>query len=153
VAHNGPVDVDFLVIVAHRTRQFEAWLADRLENFMIHQEGQVSRIPKQVRNMSMREFGQKYGGSIQNALRGFQKERLVAAGGDAALGEIDKSMRKRKWMASQDADSEPSSSQLRDDERQPKSGRSSHLVWGLYLIHCSADNTITAVSSKTDSVQ
>ena len=92
--------------VAHRTRQFEAWLKDRLENFTIHQEGQVSRIPKQVRSMTMREFGKKYDGNIQLALKGYQKERLVAAGGDATLGEIDKSMRKRKWVASQEAEAE-----------------------------------------------
>jgi len=105
--------------VAHRTRQFEAWLKDRLENFTIHQEGQVSRIPKQVRAMTMREFGQKYEGNIQSALRGHQKERLVAAGGDATLGEIDKSMRKRKWVASQEAEAELSgSSQPKDIDSQ-----------------------------------
>ncbi|KAF8809562.1 hypothetical protein BYT27DRAFT_7187880 [Phlegmacium glaucopus] len=105
--------------VAHRTRQFEAWLKDRLENFTIHQEGQVSRIPKQVRAMTMREFGKKYEGNIQSALRGYQKEKLVAAGGDATLGEIDKSMRKRKWVASQEAEAELSgSSQPKDNDSQ-----------------------------------
>ncbi|KAF8195552.1 hypothetical protein BJ912DRAFT_1021248 [Pholiota molesta] len=105
--------------VAHRTRQFEAWLTDRLENFTIHQEGQVSRIPKQVRAMTMREFGEKYEGNIQSALRGFQKERLAAAGADATLGEIDKSMRKRKWVASQEAEAEASgSSQFKEAESQ-----------------------------------
>lgn len=64
--------------------------------------------------MTMREFGEKYEGNIQSALRGFQKERLAAAGGDATLGEIDKSMRKRKWVASQEAESELSG------PRQPK---------------------------------
>ncbi|KAF9013482.1 hypothetical protein BDQ17DRAFT_1321312 [Cyathus striatus] len=83
--------------VAHRTRQFEAWLLDRLENFTLHQEGQVSRIPKQVRTMTMREFGEKYQGNVQEALRGFQKERLAAAGADVNFGDIDKAMRKRKY--------------------------------------------------------
>ncbi|KAG5642673.1 hypothetical protein DXG03_002357 [Asterophora parasitica] len=92
--------------VAHRIRQFEAWLADRLENFNIHSEGQVSRIPKQVRNMSMREFGEKYNGNIQAALRGFQKEKFVAAGGEGTLGELDKDARKRKWVASQEGATE-----------------------------------------------
>lgn len=72
----------------------------------MHQEGQVSRIPKQVRTMTMREFGGKYDGNIQSALRGFQKERLAAAGADATLGEINRSMRKRKWAASQDMEVE-----------------------------------------------
>ncbi|KAF9475643.1 hypothetical protein BDN70DRAFT_883455 [Pholiota conissans] len=112
--------------VAHRTRQFEAWLADQLENFTMHQEGQVSRIPKQVRTMTMREFGEKYDGNIQSALRGFQKEKLAAAGADATLGEIDKSMRKRKWVASQETEAETSgSSQFRgaDSQRTSKNAR------------------------------
>ena len=65
----------------------------------MQQEGQISRIPKQVRAMTLREFGKKYEGNVQSALRGYQKERIVAAGGDATLGEIEKSMRKRKWIA------------------------------------------------------
>ncbi|KAH6912557.1 hypothetical protein BKA70DRAFT_1183696 [Coprinopsis sp. MPI-PUGE-AT-0042] len=90
--------------VAHRCRQFEAWLQDRLENFTIHQEGQVSRIPKQVRSMTMREFGEKYNGNIQLALRGFQKERLEAAGVGPDFGEIEKSMRKRKHLTNTDTE-------------------------------------------------
>ncbi|PPQ65846.1 hypothetical protein CVT26_000780 [Gymnopilus dilepis] len=112
--------------VAHRTRQFEAWLSDRLEHFTMHQEGQIFRIPKQVRTMTMREFGQKYEGNIQLALRGYQKERLAAAGADATLGEIDKSMRKRKWVASQENEAEASgSSQPKDTDSQrlPKTAR------------------------------
>ncbi|KAF8908902.1 hypothetical protein CPB84DRAFT_1813168 [Gymnopilus junonius] len=112
--------------VAHRTRQFEAWLSDKLEHFTIHQEGQVSRIPKQVRSMTMREFGVKYEGNIQLALRGYQKERLAAAGADASFGEIDKSMRKRKWVASHEVDAEASGSgQLKDtdSQRRPKNAR------------------------------
>lgn len=88
-----------LPLVAHRTRQFEAWLTDRLENFTIHQEGQVSRIPKQVRGMTLREFGEKYQGNVQLALKGFQREKIAAAGGDSSLADIDKSMRKRKRVA------------------------------------------------------
>lgn len=72
----------------------------------MHQEGQVSRIPKQVRNMTMREFGDKYNGNIQAALRGFQKEKFAASGGEGSLGELDKDARKRKWMASQEAEAE-----------------------------------------------
>ncbi|KAG6866290.1 hypothetical protein C0991_006386 [Blastosporella zonata] len=92
--------------VTHRIRQFESWLADRLENFNMHQEGQVSRIPKQVRSMTMREFGEKYNGNVQAALRGFQKDKFVAAGGEGSLGEIDKDARKRKWVASQEGANE-----------------------------------------------
>lgn len=79
----------------------------------------------------MREFGEKYEGNIQSALRGFQKERLAAAGADATLGEIDKSMRKRKWVASQEAEAEASgSSQSKDADSQwtLKNGSSSLLA-------------------------
>ena len=75
----------------------------------------MSRIPKQVRNMTMREFGEKYNGNIQAALRGFQKEKFVAAGGEGSLGELDKDARKRKWVASQEIDAA--------DSKAPKNGR------------------------------
>ncbi|KAJ7644081.1 hypothetical protein FB45DRAFT_783841 [Roridomyces roridus] len=84
--------------VSHRKAQLKSWLNDHLHNFSIHQEGLVSRIPKQVRAMKMRDFGAKYNGNIQAALRGVQRERFVAAGAT----EIDKSTRKRKWVASQE---------------------------------------------------
>ncbi|KAJ7254398.1 hypothetical protein B0H12DRAFT_1017065 [Mycena haematopus] len=90
--------------VNHRKLQFRSWLNDHLENFSIHQEGLVSRIPKQVRAMSMRDFGAKYNGNIQAALRGVQREKFVAAGAT----EIDKSTRKRKWVASQESEHDAS---------------------------------------------
>ncbi|KAJ7780583.1 hypothetical protein DFH07DRAFT_435710 [Mycena maculata] len=90
--------------VNHRRAQLKSWLNDHLENFSIHQEGLVSRIPKQVRAMKMRDFGAKYNGNIQAALRGVQRDRFVAAGAT----EIDKSTRKRKWVASQEAEHDAS---------------------------------------------
>jgi hypothetical protein len=96
---NNPISP--LSTVEHRVRQFEAWLADTLENFRIHQEGLISRIPKLVRGLTMREFGEKYAGDVQAALRGMQREKM---GGTEAVGEIDKTTRKRKWVASQEAE-------------------------------------------------
>lgn len=128
---NDGLELRKLFAVAHRTRQFEAWLTDRLENFTMHQEGQVSRIPRQVRTMTMHEFGDKYDGNIQSALRGFQKERLAAAGADATLGEIDKSIRKRKWAASQDLEAEASGmghTKEPDSQRMLKNGPSNFLL-------------------------
>ena len=49
----------------------------------------------------MREFGEKYNGDMQAALKGIQKERM---GGADAVAEIDKTTRKRKWVASQEAE-------------------------------------------------
>ncbi|THV05262.1 hypothetical protein K435DRAFT_850147 [Dendrothele bispora CBS 962.96] len=88
--------------VRHRTTQFREWLNDCLDNFNIHQEGHVSRIPKQVRSLTMREFCTKYNGNVQLALRGVQKERLAALGEDNQ--EVDRTARKRKWVASQEED-------------------------------------------------
>ncbi|KAG7088490.1 hypothetical protein E1B28_012478 [Marasmius oreades] len=90
--------------VAHRTRQLQSWLADRLEQFKLQQEGHVIRLPKQVRNMTMQEFGGKYNGSVEAAMKGLQRERLKASGSGEGIGEIDKSTRKRKWLAIQGAE-------------------------------------------------
>ncbi|KAJ3976376.1 hypothetical protein EV361DRAFT_319504 [Lentinula raphanica] len=84
--------------VQHRTRQLRSWLEDQLEGFKMHQENTISRIPKPVRTMTMREFGEKYHGNPFVAVTGSQKERLAAQVGDG-LGEISKTERKRKWMA------------------------------------------------------
>lgn len=84
--------------VAHRVRQFESWLADALENFRIHQEGLVSRVPRLVRGITLRDFA-KYNGDVQACLKGLQRERL---GGEAEA--IDKTTRKRKWVESQEAE-------------------------------------------------
>lgn len=117
--------------VAHRTRQLRSWLAGGLENFKIHQEGHVSRIPKQIRGMTMREFGEKYHGNVQAALRGVQREKLASVGNDPAFGEIDKNMRKRKWLASQDQETTADPS----EPRALKNGafRSPFSLQSLYL--------------------
>lgn len=118
--------------VAHKTRQFNAWLADHLQNFITHQEGHVSRMPKQVRTMKMREFGEKYGGNVQAALRGVQRERFVAAGGDGVLGEIDKTTRKRKWVASQELDPDASSV---ESSKAVKNGKHSLILHFVSCLH------------------
>jgi hypothetical protein len=56
--------------------------------------------------MTLREF-QKYHGDVQAALRGLQRQKLGALM-EGNSGEIDKSTRKRKWIASQDAEGESS---------------------------------------------
>lgn len=89
--------LNIIKLVSHRTRQFEEWLADALENFRMHQEGLISRVPRLVRDITLREFA-KYNGDIQACLKGVQKERL---GGEAEA--IDKTTRKRKWVESQEA--------------------------------------------------
>lgn len=108
--------------VAHRNRQLKAELEIKLETFGLHQLAQISRIPKQIRNMTMRDFGEKYEGNLQSALRGYQKEKLAAAGIDASKGEIDKDERKRKWVASQEVDIDISGSKDSEPPRSFKNG-------------------------------
>ena len=95
-----------------------------METFGLHQLAQISRIPKQIRNMSTREFGEKYQGNLQAALRGYQKERLAAAGIDTSTDEIDRSERKRKWVASHEVDPDVSGNKEPDPERSLKTGLS-----------------------------
>ncbi|KAF7796267.1 hypothetical protein EIP86_007441 [Pleurotus ostreatoroseus] len=92
------LDIEGMSALAHRVRQFESWLADALENFRIHQEGLVSRVPRLVRGITLRDFA-KYNGDVQACLKGLQREKL---GGEAEA--IDKTTRKRKWVESQETE-------------------------------------------------
>ena len=78
--------------VAHRTRQLESWLSDTLAAFRNRHERQLTYIPHLVRGMTMAEFGDKYDGDVQAALRGIQKERLTAE-----VAPLDRNEMKRKW--------------------------------------------------------
>ncbi|KAF8840590.1 hypothetical protein BDN67DRAFT_903254 [Paxillus ammoniavirescens] len=86
--------------VEHRVRQLEEWLAVALQNFRLHQEGLISRIPKLVRGVSMGEFADKYNGDVQACLRGLQSARMGMGGTETF--EIDRDTRKRKWAAAQE---------------------------------------------------
>lgn len=83
--------------VEHRTRQYEESLVQILENFRNHHEGQVLRVPKLVRSITMAEFADKYNGDINECLRGLQRERQ---GGEPTL---DPALKKRKWKDTEDA--------------------------------------------------
>ena len=84
--------------MAHKTRQFEEWLADVLENFRRHQESLILRMPRIVRDVTLREFV-KYNGDIQAAVKGRNRELL---GNEDAT--IDLGTRKRKWVESQESE-------------------------------------------------
>ncbi|RPD62233.1 hypothetical protein L226DRAFT_482837 [Lentinus tigrinus ALCF2SS1-7] len=84
--------------VSHKTRQFEEWLTDVLENFRRHQESLILRMPRIVRDMTLREFV-KYNGDIQAAVKGRNRELL---GNEDAT--IDLGTRKRKWVESQESE-------------------------------------------------
>lgn len=118
----------------HRTRQLEEWLADALENFRRHQEGLISRMPRLVRDITMREFA-KYNGNVQECVKGLKRNILGADD-----NTIDKGTRKRKWVASQDATDKsedktgPSNAaQEAESSRRVKSGESVPIVVFFYL--------------------
>jgi Nbl1 / Borealin N terminal len=93
--------------VEHRTRQLESWLADALENFRIHHEGHPSRIPRIVLSVKMRDLEEKYQGDVQVCLRAMQMDKLVEA---TATTGVERSTKKRKWLAALDADGQEAES-------------------------------------------
>ena len=101
-----------LDVVEHRTRQMEETLAQVLENFMNHHEGQVLRIPKLVRGITMGEFADKYDGDISSCLRGLQR---AVQGGEPT---VDAALKKRKWK---DIDEQPGPEDA-ESSRAPKAG-------------------------------
>lgn len=112
-------------IVVHRTRQFEESLAQILESFRNHHEGQVLRVPKLVRNITMAEFADKYNGDINECLRGVQRQRH---GGEPTL---DSSLKKRKWK---DSDDVPGPEDA-ESSRASKTGTSSASIVSVYLLY------------------
>lgn len=96
--HDTHSRLNTITTVSHRVRKFQDLLADTLENFRLQKEGLILRIPRLVRDVTLREFA-KYNGDVQACLQGLQRERL---GGD--VERIDKSTRKRKWVESQETE-------------------------------------------------
>ncbi|EIW81398.1 hypothetical protein CONPUDRAFT_137366, partial [Coniophora puteana RWD-64-598 SS2] len=133
--------------VEHRIRQLEEWLQDALQNFKLHQEGLISRIPRPVRAVNMAEFADKYDGDVQACLRGLQSARLGAGGTDALA--IDKDTRKRKWASAQE-DADSSSGNLNNADagpsRPPKNARLAPMTpkkkVGLSTIHESGQKRV-----------
>ena len=80
------------------------------------------RIPRAVREVTMAEFA-KYNGDVQECLKALTKGML---GGEVSA--IDKSSRKRKWIASQEAEHEKLDAKMgqslhdRESSRGVKSG-------------------------------
>jgi hypothetical protein len=97
--------------------------------------------------MTLREFGDKYQGNLQSALRGYQKERLAAAGIDGSTDEIDRSERKRKWVASHDVD--VSGNKEPEPERSLKTGQSFtvYLFTNLHTVFSSNTTTFAQEAS------
>ena len=65
-----------------------------IDQFRQHQENLIGRIPKHVRNMTLRELRDKYNGDMQAATIGGPLERLQEVGGR----EREELNKKRKWV-------------------------------------------------------
>lgn len=89
--------------VEHRTKQLEAWLSDAIESFRTRNEGYLSRIPRIVLGIKMRDLETKYNGDVLTCMKALQMDRLA----DGAVG-VERSTKKRKWLAAQDIDLEKS---------------------------------------------
>lgn len=89
--------------VEHRTNQLEAWLSDAIESFRSRNEGYLSRIPRIVLGVKMRDLEAKYNGDVLTCMKVLQMDRLA----EEATG-VERSTKKRKWLAAQDTDLERS---------------------------------------------
>ena len=87
--------------VEHRTKQLEAWLSDAIKSFRSRNEGYISRIPRIVLGVKMRDLEAKYNGDVLTCMKVLQMDKLA----EGAAG-VERSTKKRKWLAAQDADPE-----------------------------------------------
>ena len=92
-----------LLTVEHRTKQLEAWLSDAIESFRSRNEGYLSRIPRIVLGVKMRDLEAKYNGDVLTCMKVLQMDKLA----EGAAG-VERSTKKRKWLAAQDTDPERS---------------------------------------------
>jgi hypothetical protein len=92
-----------LPTVEHRAGQLEAWLSDAIESFRSRNEGYLSRIPRIVIGVKMRDLEAKYNGDVLTCMKALQMDRLA----EGAAG-VERSTKKRKWLAAQDTDPERS---------------------------------------------
>jgi len=86
--------------VEHRTKQLEAWLSDAIESFRSRNEGYLSRIPRIVLGVKMRDLEAKYNGDVLTCMKVLQMDRLAEG--------VERTTKKRKWLAAQDTDPERS---------------------------------------------
>lgn len=95
-------------LVEHRTKQLEAWLSDAIESFRSRNEGYLSRIPRIVLGVKMRDLEAKYNGDVLTCMKVLQMDRLA----EGAAG-VERSTKKRKWFATQDVEPERSNESSR----------------------------------------
>jgi hypothetical protein len=63
-------------IVTDRTRHFHGALTDILNSFLVRQESEILRIPKDLRNVKMKDLKTMWGGDWASTLRHLKEETL-----------------------------------------------------------------------------
>ena len=64
------------VVVQDRTRHFHGALTDILNSFLVRQESEILRIPKDLRNVKMKDLKSMWGGDWASTLRHLKEETL-----------------------------------------------------------------------------
>lgn len=112
-----------LPTVEHRTKQLEAWLSDAIESFRNRNEGYLTRIPRIVLGIKMRDLEAKYNGDVLTCMKALQMDRLA----EGAAG-VERSTKKRKWLAAQDTDQEKSDESSRAVKNRKRKYATSFLL-------------------------
>ena len=107
--------------VEHRAKQLEAWLSDAIESFRSRNEGYVSRIPRIVLGVKMRDLEAKYNGDVLTCMKVLQMDRLA----EGAAG-VERSTKKRKWLAAQDIDPERADESFRAVKNRKHKNAATH---------------------------
>jgi hypothetical protein len=65
-----------MLLVSDRTRHFHGALSDILNSFLVRQESEILRIPKDLRNVKMKDLKTMWGGDWGTTLRHLKEETL-----------------------------------------------------------------------------
>lgn len=78
-----------MMIVQDRTRHFHGALADILNSFLVRQESEILRIPKDLRNVKMKDLKSMWGGDWASTLRHLKEETLKSKMEGDQSGEVN----------------------------------------------------------------
>jgi hypothetical protein len=68
-------------LVANHRRRFEGFLEQLLEGFTLRHGMEITRIPKSIRQIKLKDFD-KYGGNVQACVQAIAKERMAESDGE-----------------------------------------------------------------------
>ncbi|KIM28906.1 hypothetical protein M408DRAFT_125196, partial [Serendipita vermifera MAFF 305830] len=80
----------YFLVTNHR-RRYEAFLEQLLEGFSLRHATEITRIPKSIRQIKLKEFD-LYGGNVQACVQAITRQRMAENDGEGQS-------KKRKWQA------------------------------------------------------